>query len=65
MKKLAGIWAVLLLTAIMISGCGNAADEKDSNAKQKTAASEAFPVTIDDASNQDVTIKKEPKKLFR
>ncbi|MCC2930704.1 ABC transporter substrate-binding protein [Bacillus sp. LBG-1-113] len=63
MKKLAGIWTALLLTAIMISGCGNAADEKDSVAKQKTAASEAFPVTIDDASSEDVTIKKEPKKI--
>ncbi|MCY8511324.1 ABC transporter substrate-binding protein [Bacillus mojavensis] len=63
MKKLAGIWTALLLTAIMISGCGNAADEKDSVAKQKTAASEAFPVTIDDASNEDVTIKKEPEKI--
>ncbi|MEC1736960.1 ABC transporter substrate-binding protein [Bacillus mojavensis] len=63
MKKLAGIWTALLLTAIMISGCGNAADEKDSVAKQKTAASEAFPVTIDDASSEDVTIKKEPEKI--
>ncbi|MGG1248804.1 ABC transporter substrate-binding protein [Bacillus spizizenii] len=60
MKKLAGIWTALLLAAVMVAGCGNTADQKDSKAKQKT---EAFPVTIDDASNQDVTIKKEPKKI--
>lgn len=61
MKKRAGIWAALLLAAVMLAGCGNPADQKDSKAKQKT---EVFPVTIDDASNQDVTIKKEPKRLF-
>ncbi len=60
MKKRAGIWTALLLAAVMLAGCGNSADQKDSKAKQKTAA---FPVTIDDASNQDVTIKKEPKKI--
>ncbi|MEC1488122.1 ABC transporter substrate-binding protein [Bacillus subtilis] len=60
MKKRAGIWTALLLAAVMLAGCGNPADQKDSKAKQKT---EAFPVTIDDASNQDVTIKKEPKKI--
>ncbi|MBK4204414.1 ABC transporter substrate-binding protein [Bacillus subtilis] len=60
MKKLAGIWTALLLAAVMMAGCGNTADQKDSKAKQKT---EVFPVTIDDASNQDVTIKKEPKKI--
>lgn len=60
MKKRAGIWTALLLAVVMLAGCGNPADQKDSKAKQKT---EAFPVTIDDASNQDVTIKKEPKKI--
>ena len=63
MKKLAGIWTALLLAAVMMAGCGNTADQKDSKAKQKTEASESFPVTIDDASKQDVTIKKEPKKI--
>ncbi|MCY9374097.1 ABC transporter substrate-binding protein [Bacillus sp. T17B1] len=63
MKKLAGIWTALLLAAVMIAGCGNAADQKDSKANQKTEASQAFPVTIGDASNQDVTIKKEPKTI--
>ncbi|MCY7917500.1 ABC transporter substrate-binding protein [Bacillus vallismortis] len=60
MKKLAGIWTALLLAAVMMAGCGNTADQKDSKAKQQT---EAFPVTIDDASNQEVTIKKEPEKI--
>lgn len=60
MKKRAGIWTALLLAVVMLAGCGNPADQKDSKAKPKT---EAFPVTIDDASNQDVTIKKEPKKI--
>lgn len=44
-----------------MAGCGNTADQKDSKAKQKTEASESFPVTIDDASNQDVTIKRSQK----
>ncbi|PNB64931.1 ABC transporter substrate-binding protein, partial [Pseudomonas sp. GW456-E7] len=33
MKKLAGIWTALLLAAVMIAGCGNTADQKDSKAK--------------------------------
>lgn len=35
MKKRAGIWTALLLAVVMLAGCGNPADQKDSKAKQK------------------------------
>ncbi|MCY8986844.1 ABC transporter substrate-binding protein [Bacillus atrophaeus] len=63
MKKFAGIWTALVLTAVLMPGCSGADSQSGSKAKQEPGSSEAFPVKIDDASKQDVTIKTEPKKI--
>ncbi|AKL86304.1 ABC transporter substrate-binding protein [Bacillus atrophaeus] len=63
MKKFAGIWTALVLTAVLMTGCSGADSQSGSKAKQEPGSSEAFPVKIDDASKQDVTIKTEPKKI--
>ncbi|MGZ9792096.1 ABC transporter substrate-binding protein [Bacillus atrophaeus] len=63
MKKFAGIWTALVMTAVLMTGCSGADSQSGSKAKQEPGSSEAFPVKIDDASKQDVTIKTEPKKI--
>ncbi len=61
MKKLGLLLLSLLLAAGVLSGCGQA--QKPAEQQKQEKAAEAFPVTIKDASGQEVKIEKEPKKI--
>lgn len=61
MKKFGLLLLSLLLAAGVLSGCGQAQKPADEQKQEKAA--EAFPVTIKDASGQEVKIEKEPKKI--
>lgn len=67
MKKLYTLLFALLLTFGILAGCGTA-DEKDTNQETNTGKiaqkeNSSFPVTMKDATGEEVTIKSEPKKI--
>jgi iron complex transport system substrate-binding protein len=73
MKKLYALLFMLLLTAGALAGCGDSAGEKEKALKDenKTGQTEkaddqitsAFPVTIKDALDNEVTIEKKPERI--
>ncbi|AZB42673.1 ABC transporter substrate-binding protein [Bacillus sp. FJAT-42376] len=65
MNRLFSIFTVLLLTAGIISGCGQDSAAPEQMNEKQTAQSEKaeFPVKIKDASGKEVTIEKEPGKI--
>ncbi|MDQ0218597.1 ABC transporter substrate-binding protein [Peribacillus cavernae] len=68
MKRLYSFLVFILLAMGVLAGCGNdqGKEEKaNSEGKPKTEQSEeaAFPVTIKDAMDQEVTIDKKPEKI--
>lgn len=62
MKKLAGIWLSLLMVFGLIAGCSTT-NHQSEPLKKQTSTTQAFPVSIHDASNKTVTINKEPKRI--
>src|SRR4051794_17253151 len=67
MKKIYTLLFALLLSVIVLAGCG-ASDKKETNPSDKEAKTEqtentAFPVTIKDATDQDVVIEAQPEKI--
>ncbi|MBS4223470.1 ABC transporter substrate-binding protein [Lederbergia citrea] len=70
MKKLNGLFAALLLVFGLLAACGtNAEPKKEDTNKEPVseqaneANEESFPVTIKDAADKDVVIKKKPEKI--
>lgn len=65
MKKLVSLLFVMLLAVGVMIGCSNSTTkESASNSKEtKQATTQAFPVTITDASGKKVTIKEKPKRI--
>ena len=67
MKKLYTLLFALLLSVVVLAGCG-AADEKETKQNDQEAQTEQtenadFPVTIKDATDQDVVIEAKPEKI--
>jgi iron complex transport system substrate-binding protein len=66
MKKLSTLYLILLLTIIALAACGEqkepVKDEANSSTEQKGEET-AFPVTIKDALDNDVTIEEKPEKI--
>ncbi|MFK3960852.1 ABC transporter substrate-binding protein [Guptibacillus hwajinpoensis] len=69
MKKLYSLLVLLFLVTGIIAGCGaseenSATNEENANTEQAEQSEDsAFPVTITDALDQDVTIEKDPEKI--
>lgn len=71
MKKFYGVLAVFLFVFAFLAGCGNTEEQnkKDDNTNPVTEQSgdnkeASFPVTIKDASNEDVVIEEKPEKII-
>ena len=67
MKKIYSLLIILLFTILVAAGCGTT-DKEDVKETDKTTKTEqtengAFPVTITDASDKEVVIETEPKKI--
>jgi iron complex transport system substrate-binding protein len=67
MKRIYTLLFALLLSVIVLAGCG-ASDEKETNqsdqgAKTGQTDNAAFPVTIKDAADQEVVIETKPEKI--
>jgi iron complex transport system substrate-binding protein len=67
MKRIYTVLFALLLSVMVLAGCG-ASDEKETNQSKQGAKTEqtekaAFPVTIKDATGEDVVIEAKPKKI--
>ncbi|SLL35367.1 periplasmic binding protein [Mycobacteroides abscessus subsp. abscessus] len=62
MKKFYSLFLAILLVVGVLAGCGEAKTENN-NKEQSTAQEAAFPVTIKDASDQEVVIEEKPEKL--
>lgn len=64
MKKLHVLFFTMLLSLLVLAGCnasnGNETKEEGNQTEQTEGA---FPVTVTDASGNDVTIEKEPEKI--
>ncbi|MDQ0482412.1 ABC transporter substrate-binding protein [Guptibacillus hwajinpoensis] len=69
MKKLYSLLVLLLLVTGIMAGCGsneaqNNTNEGSTNTEQaENTEDSAFPVTITDALDQDVTIEEDPQKI--
>ena len=69
MKKLYSLLVLLFLVTGIIAGCGaseenSATNEGNANTEQEEQSEDsAFPVTITDALDQEVTIEKDPEKI--
>lgn len=62
MKKFYSLFLAMLLVVGVLAGCGETKTENN-NKEQSTAQEAAFPVTIKDASDQEVVIEEKPEKL--
>jgi len=61
-KKL--LFSLISLLVVLVVGCSSFHVGKASNGKTtKTTQQAAFPVTVTDATNSKITIKKEPKRI--
>ena len=67
MKRIYTILFALLLSLMVLAGCGASGEKENSQSKQeaKTEQTEktAFPVTIKDATDQEVVIEAQPEKI--
>ena len=67
MKKLYALLFALLLSIGMLVGCGAGNEEESNNNKQEAQSEQTetsnFPVTIKDASDEDVVIEQKPEKI--
>jgi iron complex transport system substrate-binding protein len=67
MKRIYTLLFALLLSVIVLAGCG-AIEEKETNQSEQGEMTEqtentAFPVTIKDAADEDVVIEAQPEKI--
>jgi iron complex transport system substrate-binding protein len=67
MKRIYTLLFALLLSVLVLAGCG-ASEEKETNQGEQGAKTEqtekaAFPVTIKDAADEDVVIEAQPEKI--
>ena len=67
MKRIYTLLFALLLSVLVLAGCG-ASEEKETNQSEQGAKTEqtekvAFPVTIKDATDEDVVIEAQPEKI--
>ena len=67
MKRIYTLLFALLLSVLVLAGCG-ASEEKETNQSEQGAKTEqtekvAFPVTIKDATDEDVVIEAKPEKI--
>lgn len=67
MKRIYTLLFALLLSVLVLAGCG-ASEEKETNQSEQGAKTEqtekvAFPVTIKDATDEDVAIEAKPEKI--
>src|SRR3954464_1507462 len=67
MKRIYTLLFALLLSVLVLAGCG-ASEEKETNQSEQGAKTEqtekvAFPVTIKDATGEDVVIEAKPEKI--
>ncbi|WP_243292251.1 ABC transporter substrate-binding protein [Bacillus sp. FJAT-47783] len=64
MKKLHVLFFAMLLSLLVLAGCNASnGNETKEEANQTEQTEGAFPVTVTDASGNDVTIEKEPEKI--
>ncbi|WP_462409696.1 ABC transporter substrate-binding protein [Neobacillus sp. Marseille-QA0830] len=65
MKKWYSLLFSILLTLGVLAGCGgqNSQPKEDNNTGEKQTEQAAFPVTIKDAVDKEVTIKQKPEKI--
>lgn len=63
MKKVVSLLFVMLLAVGVMFGCSNSTKEESASKDKNQATTQAFPVTITDASGEKVTLKEEPKRI--
>ncbi|PLT35944.1 ABC transporter substrate-binding protein [Bacillus sp. V5-8f] len=67
MKKFYSLFVLLLVAAGILTGCGGNNEGKDANNQDKPKTEQSkqagFPVTIKDATGEEVTIDKKPEKI--
>ena len=66
MKRIYTLLFALLLSVLVLAGCG-ASEEKETNQSEQGAKTEqtekvAFPVTIKDATDEDVVMRRSQRK---
>ncbi|WP_428910539.1 ABC transporter substrate-binding protein [Niallia sp. Krafla_26] len=66
MKKVYGLLFSLLLSIGILVGCGTAEESKSPEDNQQTDQTETsgFPVTVKDASDEEVVIEKKPERII-
>lgn len=68
MKKIYSLILTMMVAALVLAGCNTAEDpaKKESKSGEKTAQEQKsdFPVTVEDALDEDVIIKEKPKKII-
>lgn len=63
MKKFYSLFLAMMLVLGVLAGCGETKTEDNINDGQSTTEEASFPVTIKDASDQEVVIDEKPEKL--
>lgn len=63
MKKFYSLLLAMMLVLGVLAGCGETKTEDNINSGQSTTEEASFPVTIKDASDQEVVIDEKPEKL--
>jgi iron complex transport system substrate-binding protein len=66
MKKLSSLLLILFVTIVALAACGEQKDpvkDEANNSTEQKGEETAFPVTIKDALDNEVTIEKKPEKI--
>jgi iron complex transport system substrate-binding protein len=63
MKKFYSLFLAMMLVLGVLAGCGETKTEDNIKSGQSTTEEASFPVTIKDASDQEVVIDEKPEKL--
>ncbi|RLQ96218.1 ABC transporter substrate-binding protein [Falsibacillus albus] len=64
MKKIFALLLSILLVGGMLAGCGTDSNHGSKDGKSTNESNKAaFPITVKDAENKEITIKQEPKRI--
>ncbi len=63
MKKYYSLFCGALIASLVLAGCGQASDSEGNDQKKSEKAEAEFPVTIKDAVDKEIVIRKDPQKI--